>query len=100
MTNVVVNNRTDIVLDVGVSASVITGAYIDYVKPDGSDGFWTASPVPDSTTILYPAAAGEIDQKGKWTLQAFIETTDGDRHGEPVEMFVERVIRAAGHAHV
>lgn len=58
-----------------------------YAKPDGTDGFWTAS--VSGTKLTYGLANGDIDQAGVWKFQAYIEAGGLKGYGEIVEQEIE-----------
>lgn len=42
-----------------------------YKKPGGTEGYWQAS--VSGTNLIYNVSDGDIDIKGRWQFQAYIE---------------------------
>jgi hypothetical protein len=53
-----------------------------YVKPDRTQGTWTAIPV--SNTLVYYFSNGDIDQSGNWQFQAYLEIGGRKTYGDIV----------------
>lgn len=69
-----------ITLSVGVNIDSATVMQIKYRKPNGKRGFWTAYK-DASSKIAYLTKAGDLNVKGRWRLQAYIETPTWSDHG-------------------
>lgn len=70
-------------VDCGIDVSSYTTYKINYKKPDGTVGCWTAAiSATDNTHIEYETLTADFDQKGVWTIQAFAYTPLDFLHGE------------------
>jgi len=49
--------------------------FLNVKKPDGTIVQWQGT-IHNNTQILYITKDGDIDQKGKWYLQSYLEWTD------------------------
>jgi hypothetical protein len=52
---------------------------IFYIKPDGSQGYWPATLVEDSTSKIFVDFDNTVkfDMTGYWTLYSYVEFGDG-----------------------
>ena len=67
-----------IVLDTKLDLSDISAAIIKCRKPDKSVEMWSAEVDSDNKTCIYHITeTGDLDQKGDYELQAYIEYSDG-----------------------
>lgn len=72
-------------LETGLDISSATVKKINYKKPDGTIGSWTAS--ADGTTKLsYSITANDINQVGIWKMQAFVTIAGKDAYGDTVDV--------------
>lgn len=63
---------TDIVVDCGTDISTSTVRKIRAKKPDGKIVEWSAT-VHEGTKLMYKVVDGDLDQSGRWDIQAYIE---------------------------
>lgn len=85
--------------DIGVKLILNTTADISsasvrkiyYKKPSGTTGSWTAGE-ESSTSISYTTTSGDIDEAGKWTLQAYVEKGTWKLYGTEASLTVDRAI--------
>ena len=81
-----------IILDVGVNIDAATLRQIKYIKPCGTLGFWSAQK-ESSTSISYTtASASDLNTKGTWKLQAYIETSAWTSYGNVTEMIIKETL--------
>ena len=64
---------TIIKLDTDIDVSAAIDSRIDYKKPNGDTGSWTAS--TSTTFVQYTLTSGDLDMVGKWELQAYVDLT-------------------------
>lgn len=79
---------TRITLDAGTSlADSGSPTYkIKYIKPDGTEGEWTATlDTGNNNRIYYDTQANDLDQAGMWSFQLYAEITGWTGHGELVK---------------
>lgn len=74
-----VNTNTDITL--------ATGTTLQVKKPDGTEVVWTAS-IVDTDYLLHTTVLGDIDQSGKYIIQASLTLGGWTGEGESFEVFV------------
>ena len=85
---------TDLLLDTGILIGSATEYHIDYMKPSGVNGSWSASLY--SSYSLLAAAIGtyflkhtfvttDLSESGLWRFQAYIGAVDGTWYGETVK---------------
>lgn len=80
---------TEIVLDCGCDVSDMLSATVRVQKPDGSESSWEAElKVGEETKIVHVTAAGDLDQAGKYRLQASPALQDWQGRGETVVLRV------------
>lgn len=83
---------TEIVLDCGVDITSATVTNIVAAAPSGAVKTWAA--VADgSTAIKRVTLAGDLDEAGTWTLQAYVEVPGWAGHGEAVQLIVRDPIQ-------
>jgi len=80
-----------IVLDTDHALTSATRGEILYRKPSGETGVWLADIVLP-TQLSYQTILGDIDESGKWTLQARVTFPGELIHGEPVSVRVDHTI--------
>ena len=85
----------EIVLNVVTNIDGATVMRIYYEKPDGTTrGYWTAVK-KSSTSISYTTLlVTDLDQRGKWTLHAYVVTPSFSLPGEEVFVNVRQTVRA------
>lgn len=81
-----VDDTPRIELDLLTDLSTSTVQNILYKKPDGTEGTWTAD--IEYTKLYYQSVAGDIDQAGKWLLQAYVELPFWTGKSETVFMII------------
>lgn len=81
----------DIVLDTSIDLSSADSVSVHYQKPSGTDGVWTGS-VSETTKILYAVQAGDIDETGRWELQAVASFSGRLAYGRRTHMRVSNPI--------
>lgn len=59
-----------------------------YEKPNREKGYWDAT--VSGTQLIYNVADGDIDQSGKWQLQAYIEVGGLDGFGDIVTQHFDK----------
>jgi len=69
-------------LDTGYDLSLATVHKIFYQKPDKTTGEWTAT--VNGTELVYEVQNTDIDQKGTWKFQSYIEAGGRKGYGEIV----------------
>lgn len=67
-------------LDVGTSLAGATKMEIQAKKPSGTIVTWTAVQYGTTTKITYTSVAGDIDEIGIWTFQAYVEWGATSKH--------------------
>jgi hypothetical protein len=77
---------TQLRFDIGVDNSNITKAVIKVRRPDKSCAEWNASLGPEDTEISYTIQSGDLDIKGKYMLQPYVELPGWSGYGKPVEL--------------
>ena len=78
---------TAIILDTTENITTQTDLRILYQKPSGLTGQWTAA-VFETTKARYVTISGDLDEKGLWYLQVYLEIPQWKGYGETVEMYV------------
>ena len=78
---------TAIILDTTENITTQTELKILYQKPSGLEGYWDAS-VFDTTKARYITTSGDLNEKGLWYLQVYLEIPNWRGYGETVEMYV------------
>ena len=73
-------------LDTTVDLTSASALRINYRKPSGTTGFWTAT--ADGTKVVYEVTGGDLNEAGKWRLQAFATIAGRDGYSDPVDMNV------------
>lgn len=73
------NGDVGTIISIGGQSSIdlttATTQKIYYEKPSGTTGEWTANITGGDVT--YTTLAGDIDEVGIWTLQAYVELSGG-----------------------
>lgn len=76
-------------VDVGEDISTATTTELKVLKPDGAPATWVGSVNGlVNTQIDYTIVNGDLDQAGKYRLQAYVVTVAWDGRGETVELMV------------
>ena len=84
---------TVITLDCGTSVATATVRKINYTKPSGVTGSWTAAASGTDAIAYTTTTAADLDLAGIWKLQAEITTSGGKWLGEMVELTVYAAMR-------
>ena len=71
-----------ITLDCGTTVTGASTARILYKKPNGTTGYWTAT--PSTQYLIYSVLNGDIDQSGVWEFQAYAVLSGKIAYGEIV----------------
>jgi hypothetical protein len=79
---------TTIILDCGAVVTAATLAQIHYRTPSGIEGVWTAA-VVGTTEIYYITVANDLNEAGRWQIQAYVETPDWKGYGDTSSFEVE-----------
>ena len=79
---------TKIILNLGVDMSGASVRQIKYTKPGRISGNWAATLGADDKSIYYLTVDGDLDEIGRWTVQAYIESSSWTGHGESVSFQV------------
>lgn len=77
----------DIVLETSLDLSGASAVSIDYRKPSGAEGTWVGA-VQNTTQIIYQVANSDIDERGRWYLQAKATIAGRTAYGERCLMVV------------
>jgi hypothetical protein len=72
-------------LETGLDISSASVKKINYKKPNGTIGSWVAT-VDGTTKLSYNVNQGDINQSGKWKMQAFVTIGGKDGYGDSVEV--------------
>ena len=78
---------TAIILDTTENITAQTVLKILYQKPSGTVGEWAAT-VFQTTKARYVTISGDLNEKGLWYLQIYLEIPAWKGYGETVEMYV------------
>lgn len=62
-----------------------------YQKPDGTSGEWDDVTV-SGTIITKNLSNTDIDQKGNWTFQSYVEFSGEKGYGDKIEVYFNRAI--------
>lgn len=73
-----------LIVDCKNDISSATTLRIYYEKPDGTDGYVTATIVSGSTTKMEYTFTGSsfVDQEGRYKVRAYTDGTDGEVYGD------------------
>jgi len=79
---------TEIILDAGEDISSQTTLEVQYIKPSGTTGEWTAS-VYNTNFAKYTTIADDIDEDGIWRFRIYVELISWTGYGEEdsIEVF-------------
>jgi hypothetical protein len=83
-----------IVLNVDKDVADSTVRRIIYKKPSGATGYWPAM-LHGLIEIYYLIQKNDLDEAGKWELQAYVETPGWSLYGETAYLDVEANIEAS-----
>lgn len=81
-----------IILNVGVDISTATTRRIKYLKPDGTEGYWSAAEESTTSISYTTTAATDLNIAGTWRLQAYVVTPSWTTHGEMVRLMVKETL--------
>jgi hypothetical protein len=82
---------TELIVDTGIDLSGAVDYKIKIRKPDGTIIAWIPSVYMDSY-LKYTLKNGDIDQKGMWTVQSYIELPTGKWHGVKTTFIVDTIL--------
>jgi hypothetical protein len=88
------SNSYVIVLNVDQDVADSTVRRIVYKKPSGATGYWPAM-LRGLLEIYYLIQENDLDEAGKWELQAYVETPGWSLYGEKAYLDVEANIEAS-----
>jgi hypothetical protein len=79
-------------VDVGADISAATTTDLKVIKPSGASVTWVgAANGGTNTQIDYTIIADDLDEAGRYRLNAYVVTASWDGHGETVEFVVYTV---------
>jgi len=86
-----------IILETGQDLSAATILRIKYKKPNGTNGYWSATIESNVSNVLanmfyITVAATDLDQAGKWQLQAYAATPAWTLSGKTVAMKIDEAL--------
>lgn len=79
---------TVITIDMQEDISNATVTEIEYKKPSGTCGTWTAT-IEGTDSIKYTTVSGDLDEAGDWELQPYIDLPGWEGRGTAVTLDVE-----------
>ena len=79
---------TEIKLDAGEDLAGNTVLEIHYLKPDGTEGIWTATNVETTKARYITTTSGDLSPNGTWKVKIYVELPSWRGFGETVEMKV------------
>ncbi len=92
--NKIYTGQSSLTIRVSTTCSLVSAesCEIRYIKPDGTEGAFTASVLDSSAGIIsYDVNEGDIDQAGWWRFWAHITFTGGrSAPGDVQRVFVRR----------
>lgn len=84
-----VNDTLQLIIDTNIDISGYALLQIRYKKPDRTKGCWAASVcILDNNCITYTCTCGDLDQAGRWLIQAVALDTNIRLTGRWVEFTV------------
>lgn len=78
-------------LNTGIDLSAATTANIHYKKPSGDTGTWTGA-TASTSYVTYTTVADDLDEDGKWELQAYVVTPSWTLRGTKATVRVVEAI--------
>lgn len=70
---VFVGDTVTLILNTGIDISSYVTKRIKYKKPDETTGYWTSSICPtDNNCMIYECGTTDLNDAGKWQVQAYI----------------------------
>jgi hypothetical protein len=82
---------TKIVIDCGSDISMATVTQLKVQKPDGTLVVWNCAK-EDDTHLSYITQTGDLDQKGKYYTEAYIEMPGWSGTGELDSFYIHEVV--------
>ncbi len=73
--------KVDCISDKTPSIEGATSTQINYKKPSGATGYWTAT-VVDGRYLQYQVQTNDLDESGTWKFQAYLTLGGWIGHGE------------------
>lgn len=84
-----VGDTIDIILETDIDVTGFSTLHMRYVKPDGTAGYWEAEVDPgDDTRLIYTTVEEDLDLRGTWRIQAFVQENGTRLHGKWAEFHV------------
>ncbi len=80
---------TKIILDCGVDITLSSARSILVRKPTGTKVEWVAA-LEGTNSIQYTTLAGDLDEVGRWRLQAYVEMPAWKGSGEVAMLVINR----------
>jgi hypothetical protein len=77
-----------ITLSTGKDVSTATASFINYKKPNGYKGQWTAT--VSGTNIVYEVQDGDLNQAGTWRLQGEVVVAGKRSFTDPVDLVIKK----------
>ena len=82
MKEIFAGNTVIINLNTGIDISGYVTLEIMFKRPDGTEGSWTAVIDPANVKrMTYTTLAVDLNQSGRWTVQARVESVGAELHG-------------------
>lgn len=81
-------------LNTGLDISAATVKRLLYKKPSGTVGYWAADSIEANTTLVYSIQTGNINEAGKWSIQAYVELAGKKGYGHPITLQVNEPLQA------
>lgn len=84
-----VNDTIQLIIDTNIDVSGYTILQVRYRKPDGTLGCWAASLCPaNDDCMTYTCVCGDLDQSGRWLIQAVVLNAGVRLTGRWIEFIV------------
>ena len=80
----------ELVLETDISLAVAILTQVAWKSPSGLSGTWNGSPI-NGTQILYTTQPGNLNEVGRWELQAKVTFLTKVVHGKKVTVQVDNV---------
>jgi hypothetical protein len=79
---------TRVIVDCGQPLTTATEVSLDVLKPDGTSVVWAAT-VHETNYLLHATVEGDFDIPGRYSLQSFVKTADGEWPGNTATFVVK-----------
>ena len=91
-----VGDTIQFIINTGIDISGYSTKCIKYRKPDGTVGTWAAAINPtNSKQMIYTCDTEDLDQAGKWVIQASVEEAAQQLNGRWIRFDVHEPLREA-----